>query len=68
MEASSEKQEIYDRIIGHTPDWQEARDRAERDAHMNRWFNIQEQDAIAPINRLLEQIVDMNLVGPDRGE
>jgi hypothetical protein len=65
---TAEKQTVYDRIAGLTPAWMEARDRAERDAHMNKWFNLQERDAFAPIDRLLDQIIEMNILGPDRGE
>lgn len=63
-----EKQTLYDRIVALTPAWLEARERAERDDHMNAWFNMQEAEAIAPINSLLETIVELNLIGEDRGE
>jgi hypothetical protein len=62
MEASHpESQTHYAQIIAFIPGWLEARRQAERDAHMNRFLNQQERDAFAPINRLLDEIIELRL-------
>lgn len=55
-----EKRTIFNRIIAATFGWQEARAAAERNAHMDAWLNLQERDAFAPIDRALEELVEID--------
>lgn len=68
LQAPPEKREIYNRIVALTPEWQEARDRHERSDRMDGSAALDRRDCMAPINHQLEKIVELNLIGEDRGE
>ena len=55
-----EKKHIYDNIVAITPQWVEARDKAERGGHFDGRLNLEERDCMALLNRQLDKIVDYN--------
>jgi hypothetical protein len=60
---SPERQKLTAEIVRLTPGWLEARERAERDGRQNAWLNMEEQDAFRPIDRLLDQMIEVDLIG-----
>jgi hypothetical protein len=55
-------EQIEKEIISLTPGWLEAKRAAERDGHQNWSLNLMEQDALKPIDRLLDQMIEVQLL------
>lgn len=58
----TERQDRFDMIVELTPGWRVARDAAKRDNHMNAQLNLFARDAFRPIDRLLDEVLDLDLM------
>lgn len=58
----TERQDRFDMIAELMPGWQIARDAAARDGHMNAQLNLFARDAFRPIDRLLDEVLALDLV------
>lgn len=58
--ANTEKEILYAHIEKLTPIWQSDRDSALRAGRMNVILNNNERDSFAPIDRLLDEIIELN--------